>query len=83
MNLHGSFGRALLWFYPEDASLPENRKRPGQNILEVHYHMSSWAAILDVLRNESPVYFNFSDSSNAAQIYTGREPIGEEETAGD
>ena len=82
MNLQGSFGTALLWFYPEDTSLPDNRKRSGQNIFEAYYPMSSWAAILDVLRNESPVYFNYSDSSNAAQIYTGREPIGEEETGG-
>jgi hypothetical protein len=25
------------------------------------------------------VYFNYNDTSNAAQIYTGSEPIGEEE----
>jgi hypothetical protein len=82
MNLRGSFGNAILWFYPEDAALPDNRKRSNQNIFEVHYPMSSWAALLDVLRNESPVYFNYSDTSNAAQIYTGQEPVGEEETNG-
>ena len=82
MNLRGSFGAAILWFYPEDAALPDNRKRSGQNTFDVYYPMSSWSALLDVLRNESPVYFSYSDSSNAAQIYTGREPVGEEETNG-
>lgn len=80
INLAGSFGSVVLWFYPEDTTLPENRKRSGQNIFDVHYHLDSWSAVLDVLRNESPVYFNYSDTSNAAQIYTGREPVGEEET---
>ena len=70
------------WSHPEDTALPDNRKRSGQKIFDVYYPMSSWGAVLDVLRNESPVYFNYSDSSNAAQIYTDREPVGEEETTG-
>ena len=79
ISLQGGFGAAVLWFNPEDAALPSNGKRPGLNVFDVYYPMSAWAAILDVLRNESPVQFSFSDSSNAAQIYTGREPVGEEE----
>jgi len=38
--------------------------------------------VLDVLHNESPVYFNYNDTRYAAQIYTGREPVGEEEPGG-
>lgn len=79
MNLSGSFGKAILWFLPEGTSLPDNRKRSGQDVFDVYYSMNSWAALLDVLRNEGPLYFNFSDTSNAAQIYTGQEPIGEGE----
>ena len=82
MNLAGSFGTAILWFHPDDAALPDNRKRSGQNLFDIYYSMSCWTAVLDVLRNESPVYFNYSDTSNAAQIYSGREPVGEEETGG-
>lgn len=81
MNIKGSFGTAILWFHPDDATLPDNRKRLNQNIFDVYYHVSFWEPVLDVLRNESPVYFNFSDTSNAAQIYTGNEPVGEGETA--
>lgn len=82
MNLAGSFGAAFLWFHPEDAALPDNRKRSGQNQFDIYYPMSCWSGVLDVLRNESPVYFNYNDTSNAAQIYTGREPVGEEEFSG-
>ena len=81
MSLSGSYGSAFLWFYPEDATLPDNRKRAGQNMFDVYYPMSYWTAVLDLLRNESPLYFNFSDSSNAVQIYSGREPVGEEEAS--
>jgi len=80
MNVRGSFGRAILWFYPEGATLPDNRKWPDRDFFDVYYHMDSWEAILDVLRNESPVKFNYSDTNNGAQIYTGQEPVGEEES---
>ena len=80
MNLSGSFGKAILWFLPQGSSLPDNRKRPNQNVFDVYYHMDDWEAVLDVLRNETPVYFSYQDTRNAAQIYTGNEPVGEEET---
>jgi hypothetical protein len=80
MNIKGSFGTAILWFYQDDATLPDNRKRTNQNIFDVYYQANLWQPVLDILRNESPVYFNFSDTSNAAQIYTGNEPVGEGET---
>jgi hypothetical protein len=80
MNLNGAFGKAILRFLPEGDPLPDNKKRPGQDVFDVFYHMDSWAAILDVLRNEKPVYFHYNDTNNFAQIYTGREPVGEEES---
>lgn len=80
MNLTGAFGKAVLWFLPEGGALPDNRKRPGQDVFDVYYYIADWEAVLDILRNETPVYFNYQDTSNAAQIYTGNEPVGEEET---
>ena len=79
MNITGNFGKAILWFYPEGMSLPDNRKRPDQDVFDVYYRLDTWDAIVDVLRNESPVHFHYSDSSNSAQIYTGQEPVGEGE----
>jgi hypothetical protein len=79
MNIKGSFGKAILWFLPQGSSLPDNKKRSGQNIFDVYYHMDAWEPLIDVLRNEGPVYFNYSELHKAAQIYTGQEPIGEGE----
>lgn len=80
INLHGAFGKAILLFLPQNDPLPENRKYASQNVFDIYYHIDEWAAILDVLRNETPVYFNYDDTNNAAQIYTSREPVGEEES---
>ena len=80
MNLNGSFGKAILWFMPQGSSLPDNRKRPNSSVFDVYYHIDDWDAVIDVLRNETPVYFNYRDTSNAAQLYTGKEPVGEEES---
>ncbi len=80
MNLNGSFGKAILWFMPDGTTLPNNRKRSGQSVFDIYYFKNDWEGILDVLRNETPVYFNYNDSGNVAQIYTGKEPVGEEET---
>ena len=80
MNLKGVFGKAVLWFLPAGTSLPDNYKSPGQDTFFVYYSVDDWAAILDVLRNETPVYFNYREESKTAQIYTGQEPVGEEET---
>jgi len=79
MNLNGSFGKVIVWFIPDSIDLPDNQKRSGQNVFDVYYHLSDWAAVTDLLRNEKPVYFNFNDANNSSQIYTGSEPVGEEE----
>ena len=80
ISLSGSFGKATLWFKPQGSSLPDNRRILNQNVFAVYYHIPDWEAIIDILRNETPVYFNYQDTSNAAQIHTGSEPVGEEET---
>ena len=64
----------------QDTALPDNRKRPNQIVFDDDYHVEDWSAIIDLLRNEAPVYFNYQDTNNAAQIYLGQEPVGEEET---
>lgn len=79
MNLVGDFGKAILWFFPSGSSLPDNSKRSNQNMFDIYYSIDDWEAVLDVLRNEKPVYFNYRDTNNAAQIYTGKEPVGEGE----
>ena len=79
MNIKGNFGIAHLIFYPLGEALPNNRKRPDQHVFDIYYNIDSWEAVLDVLRNEGPLTFLYSDISNTAQIYTGNEPVGEGE----
>ena len=42
-------------------------------------HRSDLSSVVDMLRNEKPVMFNWSADNQSAQITTGREPVGEEE----
>lgn len=79
MNVMGNFGTGVLWFHPMGAPLPDNKKYSGKNVFVLHYHMDSWDVIIDVLRNESPVYFNYSSTYNSAQIHTGNEPVRKED----
>ncbi len=81
MNLNGSFGKAIVWFIPDNSPLPDNQKHSGENVFDVYYHTSDWDALIDLLRNEKPVHFNYYEANNSVQIYTGTEPVGEEENA--
>lgn len=43
------------------------------------FHRDDLASVIDMLRNEKPVMFNWSADNQSAQITTGKEPVGEEE----
>lgn len=75
----GDFGLAFLCFVPEGGQLGQNAKRAGQNIFDVFFWMYSWPHIVDMLRNENPVYFFYDDVRNTAGLGPEREPTGEEE----
>lgn len=55
---------------------------PRQNIsgtVFLSFYRSDLSSVIDMLRNEKPVMFNWSASNSSAQITTGKEPVGEEE----
>lgn len=70
----------VAYFHPDDSdyeSLP-HCSADGQVI--PHYPMSSYAHVVDILRNESPVFLRFIDSvPPVASIDTSTEPVGEGE----
>ena len=76
-------GFATLYFYPEGATLPPNRKEihapSGTPLYTVNYRYSQMANVLDLLRNEKPIKFSFDDGSLGAYITTSQEPVGEGE----
>jgi hypothetical protein len=47
------------------------------NFISVRIHVNFLESVIDVLRNEKPVYFNWWPSW--AGVYTGPEPVGEAE----
>lgn len=66
-------------FYPDQQKLPENYYDVNSNLVYLRYSMSMYGHILDILRNEKPIYFSFSRNSKLGYIHTGKEPVGEGE----
>lgn len=65
----------IIYFYREDYVLPAARTT---GYVSMFYHISEMPLILDLLRNESPIFL--TSGSNYAQLSTSLEPIGEGET---
>jgi len=75
---------ATCEFYKDGTALPENRYQGGR--IGLTYHWSHFDAVLDLLRNESPVFAAFIESTKVGYIATGtstsshgREPVGDGE----
>lgn len=67
-----------LNFMADGANLPEPDKK--YNLYYYYYHMSELPIIIDLLRNESPVYlFYMDDSKENCRISTTMEMVGEGE----
>ncbi|MCA9991398.1 MAG: hypothetical protein H6666_09845 [Ardenticatenaceae bacterium] len=62
-------------FYREGSALPENRNAGGR--VGLAYPWSHFGAVLDVLRNEKPLYFGFIESTKVGYVSTKEEPVGE------
>src|SRR5262245_42795557 len=78
----GNQQRATLWFHRDSAaSVPANAAYPsgGTTIYYARFRQSEFRDAVDLLRNESPVFFQFNDSTNGAFLSTGSEPVGEGE----
>lgn len=73
---HNSKNIMSCIFYNDESNVPANSK--GLRV-DLKYPMSKFSNVLDVLRNEEPLYFGFIESSKVGYIATHREPVGEEE----
>lgn len=51
----------------------------GNGIINAFMPMSKLPTMLEILRNEKPVYFNVNEQYKWASLSTGAEPTGEEE----
>ena len=64
-------------FYPDNKSVPENSYDKRNKLVYLRYPMSMYPNVIDLLRNEKPIYFSYSLNLNMGYIRTGKEPIGE------
>jgi len=66
-------------FYPDNKSIPENYYDINSKLVYLRYPMSMYGHIIDILRNEKPIYFSYYEISKLGFIRTGKEPVGEGE----
>ena len=72
---------ATLWFNRGDAtSLTLNHWSPNVNAYYSYFGQIQFPDAVDLLRNEKPVFFQWSDSAGA-RLSTDQETVGEEEEA--
>ncbi len=76
---------AFLRFYHAASAMAPNQFRQDLNAALVSYPFDALAPVVDVLRNEKPLYLTWFDYSAQvpgrlfASLGTSREPVGEEE----
>jgi len=67
---------AKVEFIPDTEPVPPAVETDGKYVL--YYPRAALPEVIDLLRNESPVYVTWVDSANAT-LSTGYEPVGEGE----
>jgi hypothetical protein len=70
---------AVLHFCRDPAFLPDGDTRGSNGIVQSYFLAADFPAVVDLLRNEKPLYLKYDDGANRAWIDSGLEPVGEEE----
>jgi hypothetical protein len=68
-----------LTFYPDGSKLPANHYDKRNKLVYLRYPMAMYRHTMDILRNEKPVFFEYSMELNQGFLRTGLEPVGEGE----
>ena len=68
------------YFHHNSTTLPGGDTQNASGYISCHYLAADYPQILDILRNEKPVYVEFvPKAGNIANIRTSAEPVGEGE----
>ena len=59
--------------------MPDGTQLPSDTTTKLYYHLQNYSHILDLLRNEKPVYFVGNGPGKENGIRTTAEPVGEGE----
>ena len=70
--------RARLNFYPMEESNNYTLTQTN-DFIQVELNYKTFNSIVDILRNEKPMTFNWFMTTKVCIIATGEEPVGEEE----
>jgi hypothetical protein len=70
-----------LVFHEEDAEMPANEllAEGDGGAVCLHFRLSQFPHLIDLLREEKPLYLWFSEASGEGAVMTGAEPVGEGE----
>jgi hypothetical protein len=68
------------YFHHNAATMPGADTQKATGYISCHYLAADYPQVLDILRNEKPVYVEFqARAGNIANIRTSAEPVGEGE----
>jgi hypothetical protein len=73
--------RGYAYFFPDGTPLAPPVIDPANGRVLVHYNLSQFVGILQMLRQEKPIWL-FEFGPDNAGLSTGAEPTGEEEGIG-
>ena len=78
----GEGGDAVAYFYEEGVNMPPpTGPDPATgNMIRLSYRSNRFGSVLDLLRNEKPIYVFYDEGGNYGAIGTTVEEIGEEES---
>ncbi len=84
LYLYGSGHEAgivcAIGFYPDDVLESKQDRLDGLGHPRGHMPITEIGAVMDMLRNEKPIYIHWSESWKQVWLDTGSEPVGEEES---
>ena len=70
--------RGYVYFFPDGTQLAPPVFDAANGRVFLHFNLSQFAATLEMLRTEKPIYVYYLSPTNAA-LRSGMEPVGEEE----
>ncbi|MBC8224590.1 hypothetical protein H8E65_08380 [Candidatus Bathyarchaeota archaeon] len=74
----GTKYRGYAYFFPDGTPLAPAVLDSVNGRVYVHFNLSQFHAVMEMLRTESPIFVYFVSPTNAA-LRSGKEPTGEEE----
>ena len=70
------------YFHHSAATMPNSDTQKANGYISCHYPAEHYGHIIDLLRNEKPVFIEFEVAAgNVANIRTSSEPVGEGENS--